>query len=86
MARVLVSLRPSTYHMKDLDLVYPLVPSTLKSGQGLSNGGLLKSSSFYENSTVLVQKKQSVLMYLVVKLSKISCFFHAFHPRLVNFL
>ena len=46
MARVLVSVRTNGYQMKEGDLLYPLVPCTLKSGQGFANGGQSKSSPF----------------------------------------
>ena len=46
MARVLVSVRTNGYQMKEGDPLYPLVPCTLKSGQGFANGGQSKSSPF----------------------------------------
>ena len=46
MARELVSVRTNGYQMKEGDLLYPLVPCTLKSGQGFANGGQSKSSPF----------------------------------------
>ena len=46
MARVLVSVRTNGYQMKEGDPLYPLVPCTLKSGQGFANSSQSKLSSF----------------------------------------
>ena len=45
MAKVLVSVSTNGYH-KMGNLLNPLVPFTLKSGQGLANGGQSQWSSF----------------------------------------